>query len=127
MSRIINKLKKQADTLKNEVTALYIASKRKDVPIAAKILSFIVVAYALSPIDLIPDFIPVIGYLDDLILIPLGIFLVLKLIPKRVMEECRKEAEKEVEGKTAVGRMGIFLTIGVWLLIIFMLIKILVY
>lgn len=81
-------------TLKQDVHAIYLAANRPDVPWYAKILAMAVAGYALSPIDLIPDFIPVLGYVDDLIVVPLGIWLVVSLIPKDVMAECRAIASK---------------------------------
>lgn len=83
----------KAKALKNETAALYLACKRPDVPFYAKAVIVLVVGYALSPIDLIPDFIPVLGYLDDLILVPAGIALSIKLIPEPVMNECRQQSE----------------------------------
>ena len=85
-------LKDRARQLKTDIPALVIALKDKETPIAAKILAGIVVIYALSPIDLIPDFIPVLGYLDDLIILPALIVLTLKLIPADVLNRCREEA-----------------------------------
>jgi uncharacterized membrane protein YkvA (DUF1232 family) len=84
--------KATARKLKLEVYALYIASKDRRVPWYARVVAVTVVAYAFSPIDLIPDPIPVLGYLDDLILIPLGIALVIKLIPVEVLQDCREKA-----------------------------------
>lgn len=84
--------KKRARDLKQEIHALGLACKDPRTPRAAKLLALCVVAYALSPIDLIPDFIPVLGYLDDLILVPFGIYLVVKMIPDEVMTECREKA-----------------------------------
>jgi uncharacterized membrane protein YkvA (DUF1232 family) len=84
--------KTKARKLKLEVYALYLASKDRRVPWYARVLAVAVVAYAFSPIDLIPDPIPVLGYLDDLILIPLGIALVIRLIPAEVMQDCREKA-----------------------------------
>lgn len=84
--------KAKARKLKLEVHALYLASKDRRVPWHARVLAVVIVAYAFSPIDLIPDPIPVLGYLDDLILIPLGIALVIKLIPAEVLQECREKA-----------------------------------
>lgn len=78
--------------LKLEVYALYFASRDRRVPWHARVVAVIVVAYAFSPIDLIPDPIPVLGYLDDLILVPLGIALVIKLIPAEVLQDCREKA-----------------------------------
>jgi len=86
------KWKAKARKLKLEVYALYLVSKDRRVPWYARVLAVAVVAYAFSPIDLIPDPIPVLGYLDDLILIPLGIALVIKLIPAEVMQDCREKA-----------------------------------
>jgi uncharacterized membrane protein YkvA (DUF1232 family) len=92
--------KAKARKLKLEVHALYLASKDPRVPWHARALAVAVVAYAFSPIDLIPDPIPVLGYLDDLILIPLGIALVIKLVPAEVLQECReKAAATRTEGK----------------------------
>jgi uncharacterized membrane protein YkvA (DUF1232 family) len=91
--RVFEKLKLKAKELKKYVSALYLAYKQKDVPLLAKILIFITIAYALSPIDLIPDFIPVLGYLDDLIILPLLITVSIKLIPREIMDECKEQAE----------------------------------
>jgi uncharacterized membrane protein YkvA (DUF1232 family) len=90
----LGKVKTLARKLKKDVMALYLACKRKDIPWYTKIIPVLVVGYALSPIDLIPDFIPVLGYLDDLLIVPLGISLAIKLIPKEKLDECRIEAEK---------------------------------
>jgi uncharacterized membrane protein YkvA (DUF1232 family) len=78
--------------LRKEIKALNLARRDPRVPRRAKILAALVVAYALSPIDLIPDFIPVLGYLDDLILLPLGILLVLRMIPAEILRDCRLQA-----------------------------------
>src|SRR3982074_3086763 len=85
-------LKQWARALKRDVTMLYLAARHPRVPWYAKALAGFVAAYALSPIDLIPDFIPVLGYLDDLIIVPLGIWLVIALIPEDVMREYRAMA-----------------------------------
>ena len=89
----MKKLKAKIDALKYDVSALYLAYKRNDVPVYAKIMIVVTIAYALSPIDLIPDFIPVLGYLDDIILVPFFIYISLKLIPKEIMAECREQAK----------------------------------
>ena len=86
-------LKQKTKALRNKVSALFLAMKRKDTPLIAKIAAGITVGYALSPIDLIPDFIPVLGYLDDLILLPLLIRLSVRLIPEEIMRECEAQAE----------------------------------
>jgi len=93
--KIIEKLKIQAKKLKTELTALYYASQSPETGMMPKLIILFTLGYALSPIDLIPDFIPVIGYLDDLILLPLLMILSIKLIPDSVMTESRKKAEKE--------------------------------
>ncbi|MEA5594072.1 YkvA family protein [Rivularia sp. UHCC 0363] len=90
---IFQNWKQRVRKLKQETSALYYASKDPRTPWYAKFLAICVVAYLLSPIDLIPDVIPILGYLDDLVLIPLGIFLLLKLIPKTVMDESRQKAK----------------------------------
>jgi uncharacterized membrane protein YkvA (DUF1232 family) len=89
----LSKLKIIVKKIKREVGALYLAYKKPGVPFYAKIISILVVGYALSPIDLIPDFIPILGYIDDLILVPIGIYFAIKLIPEDIMDECREEAE----------------------------------
>lgn len=87
------KLKERAKRLKSEIPAVYLALRDKQTPLPAKILAGITVGYALSPIDLIPDFIPVLGYLDDLLILPALAALTIRLIPPEVMERCRREAE----------------------------------
>jgi uncharacterized membrane protein YkvA (DUF1232 family) len=82
-----------ATRLKRDVVTLMFASRDPATPLAAKLLALATVAYALSPIDLIPDFIPVLGYLDDLIVIPLGVWLCLRLIPQAVIEDNRAKAQ----------------------------------
>ncbi len=90
---MITKLKNRARALKREAYALYIAARDPRVPWYARVFLALVVAHTFSPIDLIPDFIPVLGYLDDLIVTPLGIFLALKMIPPEVMVDARQKAE----------------------------------
>ena len=85
-------LKERAVKLKYDIPAVFIALKKKETPILAKITAAATVIYALSPIDFIPDFIPVLGYLDDLIILPALIALTVKLIPKNVFDQCREEA-----------------------------------
>ena len=86
------KIKENVKIIKRDIPAVFLALKDKKTPIIAKILAAVTVGYALSPIDLIPDFIPVLGYLDDVILLPLLITVTLKLIPEDIMNKCRKEA-----------------------------------
>lgn len=112
---ILNTWKRQAGELKREVYALYLAYKDPRVPWYAKLLAACVVAYAFSPIDLIPDFIPVLGYLDDLILVPLGIYLVLKLIPDEVMTECRARALAMSGQKRPTNLLAATVIISIWI------------
>lgn len=86
-------LKERAKRLKSEIPAVYLAPKDKQTPLPTKILAGITVGCALSPIDLIPDFIPVLGYLDDLLILPALAALMIRLIPPEVMERCRREVE----------------------------------
>lgn len=88
--------KQKAKELKRETYALYYACKDSRIPWYVKLLASFVIAYALSPIDLIPDFIPVLGLLDDLMLLPLAIMLILKLIPKDILADCRCRAEMAI-------------------------------
>ena len=122
-NKLFFKLKIKAKELKFNISALYLAYKRKDVPIIAKIFIIIAVGYALSPIDLIPDFIPILGYLDDLLIVPFFIFLSLKLIPKNIMEECKEQA-KDLwkDGKPRKWYFAIPIIL-IYLLIIFLIIK----
>ena len=86
-------VKERAKKLKTDIPAVFLSLKSKDTPLIAKILAVITIAYALSPIDLIPDFIPVLGYLDDLIILPVLVALTIRCIPKDTFERYRKEAE----------------------------------
>jgi uncharacterized membrane protein YkvA (DUF1232 family) len=88
------RLRAWARELKTETLTLWFCCKHPATPLAAKLLATLVVAYALSPIDLIPDFIPVLGYLDEVILLPIGIYLTLKLVPLPVIDECRIKARE---------------------------------
>ena len=99
--------------MKRDAHAIYLASRDPRVPWYAKALAIAVAGYALSPIDLIPDFIPVIGYLDELILLPFGIWLVVSLIPPDIMAECRARAEEA--GQRPTSRAGMVAITLVWI------------
>ena len=86
-------LKERASSLKKDIPAVFLALKAKETPILAKIMAFLTVAYALSPVDLVPDFIPVLGYLDDVLILPALVALTVKLIPKEIFERYQQEAE----------------------------------
>ncbi len=87
-----DKLQERARKIKSDTAALYLAFQRKDTPILAKVIIAVTVCYALSPIDLIPDFIPVLGFLDDVLLLPLLIIAAVKIIPAHIWGECREQA-----------------------------------
>ena len=110
--------KRKARGLKVQTLALYYAYRDPRVPWYAKALTAVIVAYAFSPIDLIPDFIPILGYLDDLVLIPLGVSLVLRLIPPQVMEECRARAEASLNEKRPEFRIMAVIIVLLWLVVI---------
>ena len=110
-----NGWKERAKALKREVYALYLCSRHPETPLYAKLCALVIVAYALSPIDLIPDFIPVLGYLDDLVLIPAGIVLLIRMIPKEVLEECRRKAEEGPPAKGVKSWAGALVIVLVWI------------
>jgi uncharacterized membrane protein YkvA (DUF1232 family) len=113
---MLDRLKIRARTLKKEVLAVYLAAGDPRTPWYAKGLILLIVAYALSPIDLIPDFVPVLGYLDDLILIPAGIWLAIRMVPPEVLAEARETAStRGVEG--SVGKAGAAIIISLWVIL----------
>lgn len=111
----LSNLKQRAQLLKAETFTLYLAARDPRTPWYAKLIVAGIVAYAFSPIDLIPDFIPVIGYLDDLILIPLGIALAIKLIPEQVLLESRARAQKTLQNGRPVSRLAAAVIILIWM------------
>ena len=108
----VERLKRWARRLKVEVHALYLAYKDPRVPWYARALAAVVVGYAFSPIDLIPDPIPILGYLDDLVLIPLGVALAIRMIPPQVLAECREEARQAKD--RPVSRVAAVVVVAVW-------------
>lgn len=108
-------LKQRARRLQSDVVALWLAARHSGTPWHAKLLVTGIVAYALSPIDLIPDFIPVLGYLDDLILIPLGIALAVRLIPPPVLAECRARARDLAAAGMPASRAAAIVIVVIWL------------
>jgi uncharacterized membrane protein YkvA (DUF1232 family) len=115
MALLLERLKRRADRLKVETFALYLAARHPGTPWYAKLLVAAIVAYAFSPIDLIPDFIPVIGYLDDLVLIPLGIALAIKLVPPPVLAECKARAQETMVSGKPVSRVAGTVVVMIWL------------
>ena len=118
----IKSWKEKAARLQADVFALSLAFKDPRTPWYARILVVGIVAYALSPIDLIPDFIPVLGYLDDLVVLPAGVYLVVKLVPAEVMEECRRRAGQK-GADTGFKWLAAALVAAVWLLLLFLVIR----
>ena len=115
MPAFTDKWKKRAQQLKTEVYALYLAYRDPRTPWYARLLSALVVAYAFSPIDLIPDPIPVLGYLDDLVLIPLGVYLALRLIPPEVMAESRERAKAVMAEGKPVNKLAAVVIVLIWI------------
>ena len=93
MKSLWQKLRQWARDLKRQLMTLWFCSKNPGTPLVAKVSAIAVVAYAFSPIDLIPDFIPILGYLDDVIIVPIGIYITLQLVPENVLAESRTQAE----------------------------------
>ena len=110
---LLGRLRDRARTIKRDTYAVYFACRDPRTPWYAKVFAGGVVAYALSPIDLIPDFIPVVGYLDDLILVPLGIALAVKMIPEPVLIDCRAKAQIASERPT--DRRAAAIIVAIWL------------
>ncbi|MGD1815846.1 MAG: YkvA family protein [Pleomorphochaeta sp.] len=119
----MSKLKKWAKSLKKQIKILYFVYMDETSSKWVKILIFFTLAYALSPIDLIPDFIPILGYLDDLIILPLMILLILKLLDSETIDRARQKAEQNESLKLPVSKLGAFFVILFWCLILFLIIK----
>ncbi len=114
---VLAKLKQRARRLETEVLALRLAARDPRTPWYAKLVVAATVAYALSPIDLIPDFVPVLGYLDDLVLIPLGLALAVRMTPRSVLADCRARARETIRDARPVSRVAGAAIILVWLLL----------
>ncbi|WP_240704934.1 YkvA family protein [Croceicoccus sediminis] len=114
LNRLKSKISRWAKALKRDVIALWLAARDPRVPLGAKMVAGAVAAYALSPIDLIPDFIPVLGLIDDLLIVPAGIWLTLRLIPAPVMADLRSRAETLAKPRSTAGLIAV---VAAWLLI----------
>lgn len=116
VSLLTNRIKAWAKSLKRDVMTLWFVLRHPHTPWLARALAAILTAYALSPIDLIPDFIPVLGYLDDLIIVPVGIWLLLKIIPEQVLKECRNQADEWFHQDPQKPRswVGLVIILGLW-------------
>ncbi len=115
MARWLESWKQRARQLKIEVYTIYLAYKDPRVPWYARVFAACVVGYAFSPIDLIPDPIPILGYLDDLLIVPLGVVLAVKMIPQNVLAECREQAQKIVRQGKPVNRVAAVVIVAIWL------------
>jgi uncharacterized membrane protein YkvA (DUF1232 family) len=115
---VLAKLKARASEIKGEVWALFLAARHPHTPWYAKLLVVAIVAYALSPIDLIPDFIPVLGFLDEIVLLPFAIVLAVKMVPAGVMAECRARASEHHPDGSRAGRVAAVFIVLVWLALI---------
>lgn len=114
---MLEKIKSRARALKNEAFAVYLAAKDPRTPWYAKALIYFVVAHTFSPIDLIPDFIPVLGYLDDLIITPGGLWLAVRMIPPEVLAEAREKVATSGLDRS-VGRIGAVLIVVMWIVVL---------
>ena len=126
MAGLLERWKQKARQLKQEIYALYLAYLDPRVPLHAKIFAACVVGYAFSPIDLIPDPIPILGYLDDLILIPLGISLALKMIPPEVMAESRVKASQVMEQGKPVSWVAAGVIAAIWLCLLVLMVAVII-
>lgn len=115
MHRFLERLGREARQLKTETLVLYFAARHPATPWTARLLVAFIVGYALSPIDLIPDFIPVLGYLDELILLPLLLALALRMIPEPVLVECRERATRMAVSPSPVSRIAGVMIFMIWL------------
>lgn len=110
----MSRIKKWAKKLKQQTLVVYFAARDSRTPLVVRCLALAVAAYALSPIDLIPDFIPVLGYLDDLIIVPLGLMLVLRLTPEEVLVASREKAQAIMD--KPVSRAAAIIIVGIWII-----------
>jgi uncharacterized membrane protein YkvA (DUF1232 family) len=122
---ILERLKQKVRQLNLELFAIQLACRDPRTPWYAKVLAICVVGYAFSPIDLIPDFIPIIGYLDDLIIVPLGMMLVLRMIPPVVMAECRVKAQSATSPSHSQNWIAAVIILMIWILLAVLSIRLL--
>lgn len=113
MAGWLDRARQWARSIKRDIVALWIAARDHRTPLMAKIIAGAIAAYALSPIDLIPDFVPVLGYLDDLLIVPAGIMLAVSLIPNELMEEFRRTAEARTQRPASRG--GLIAIVIIWI------------
>jgi uncharacterized membrane protein YkvA (DUF1232 family) len=118
----VQRVREWARAAKRDVLVVYLVARDSRVPWPVKVLAAAVAAYALSPIDLIPDFIPVVGYLDDLVIVPLGILAVVKLVPAEVLAELRKEAARRLAARPR-SWAGAAAIVVLWLVLLALLVR----
>ncbi|WP_455141302.1 YkvA family protein [Candidatus Hodarchaeum mangrovi] len=118
---MLEKIQKKAKDLKRKTYTIYLVYRDKRVPFWKRLFLGVVIGYAVSPIDLIPDFIPILGYLDDLILIPLGLYLALKFIPAEIFTECEQIALKEENQQIPLNRTIMLFIILLWIIGLFVI------
>ena len=121
-TKVAGRLRAWAERLKGEIVTLWFCTRHPRTPFIAKALAMALVVYAFSPVDLIPDFIPVLGYLDDLILLPAGVWLVVRMVPEDVMSECRAQAAQWLAERRPKPRsyLGAALIVVLWLALLFL-------
>jgi uncharacterized membrane protein YkvA (DUF1232 family) len=123
---VIKRWIRRARKLKTELYVLYLAYRDPRVPWYGKLFAALVVAYAFSPVDLIPDFIPVLGYLDDVVLVPLGISIALRMIPTPVLADCRERARRKyhaLPGRAAATAVVVLVWMGIIIILLYLLVK----
>ena len=123
--KVFQKIHNWAKELKCDVLVLWFALKNLETPLIARAVAFITVAYTISPIDLIPDFVPILGYLDDLILISIFIWITIKLVPDDVMAQSREQAQQWLKSNQLKPKsyLGLFIILLIWLLLIWVCAK----
>lgn len=124
MNAFFDSWKHRARELKIQVYAVYLAYRDPRVPLYARIFAACVVGYAFSPIDLIPDPIPILGYLDDLVIVPLGIALALKMIPPDVLAECQEKSRDAMKQGKPVNKIAAAIIIAIWILLAVLVVRV---
>lgn len=125
MKQFLDHWKQHARELKIRVYAIYLAYRDPRVPLYARIFAACVVGYAFSPIDLIPDPVPILGYLDDLVIVPLGVALALKMIPPDVLAECQEKSREVMKQGKPVNRIAAAIIIAIWIVLAVVVVRVL--
>ena len=125
MKQFLETWKQRAHELKIQTYAIYLAYRDPRVPLHARIFAACVVGYAFSPIDLIPDPIPILGYLDDLVIVPLGIALAVKMIPPDVLAECQEKSREVMKQGMPVNKVAAVIIVALWILLAVLIVRVL--